>query len=814
MPVRIFPATDLHFLIGTSVTVRVFDTVNDVWTDVSGAPQFNMNLAPLPAFVNQAGTTITATALGSAATRLVAAAPILPNAFASPIRLSVHQQLHALFLAQPAVTLQTSRNDRVITVYGEFQEAGGTLVTEDITAHPFLRYNVRVTSGTPTVTVDALGRITTNDVPGTVEIDITVDPALNQPAPLITLRVTIIAAITDRPILQRLHEGTSVRKKSILFLPEGFTTKDQREFETLARDAGRALLNNISPYRHLRESFDLYSAFLPSAEDGVTMGPPLVVFPAAAVNRGAPLPMNVPLAQGVPSLQQLLLALGHPLNSQITTAVQARMQLNLSTTQLPDVLFNMWSALRTQPPYGRLRETFFGLLLGPRHNGTTAASQPVSGVIPTQPDAATFIHLQPEDLRSVNFDDRRLPDLTTVAPDKAHLPSFSRFVTSLRTPSGPQGFGAIWAEHGESFGLVVIIARADHFGGTRREGALLITNGAAMICQVAASTLVPRLSEIVPLARPISAANRQLGFLELSVNAGAETMAHELAHSTALGTLNDEYGGRNAPPDLTNATAVTFVEEAPNTQLLENVRPAPGPGLNVSMIKWNFERVEAAAYVEKILVSGNELEITVNSENTGPWLSVAADRLLTLRVASLQGPARGSTHVGNTTANPTPQSLKFVKFDMANQVIHCTVLGTATPAQVATTFPVGSVIQIPKLFAGATVRLIPVEINQELTQHGQFFKSTEHASQQPITCDEAVSPQLPLISGFRWPAHQTQAIGAYEAGASHNCRTIRPTGECKMRTVDPPTNFCYVCKYIIVNAVNPGLLSAIEAEYP
>src|SRR5262249_21014123 len=303
-------------------------------------------------------------------------------------------------------------------------------------------------------------------------------------------------------------------------------------------------------------------------------------------------------------------------------------------------------------------------------------------------------------LRSILFDERRLPDLTTNDPTTAHLPAFGRFLSTLRVAGETAGQGAIWAPAmggnpaGDSFGLVVIIVRADHYGGARQEGCLLLSTGPGIIHNTPASTVVPRLLEVSPVPRPIHAANQRRGFGDRPLDALMDVVAHELAHTIHLDNLNDENGSNN-PPNRVVPGATEFVENAPNTELLANAQAGAGPGLNAAQIKWNLERVDGAARVAAIRAVGTGIEVDINTEDSLRWPALAAGGLLMLRAASLAAPAPGAAHVGATPPSPAPQSLNLISFDLAAQTIRCSVVGGNAPARIVTTFPPGSVIIVP-----------------------------------------------------------------------------------------------------------------------
>jgi hypothetical protein len=817
---RIFPATELHLLPNTAVDFQYAAHAGGQWTNLTSVAGISLQLRPLPAFLALNGRQLTASAEGQVVTRFA----IQQNGadlITAPMRIAVHRQLRRLFLALPAITLRTNRSDRVVTVYGEFAEPDGSLVTADITSHPYLRYAPAV-AGQATVHVDASGRLTTGAAAGDVDVAISVDSTLNQPAPAVTLTVHVTDEVTDRPILDRFHTGTAVRKKAILFLSDGFVTAQKTEFETLARDVGTKLLSAISPYRHLREAFDLYRAFLPSSEDGCTIAPPVLVHPHKP-SVAFSVPTDQPIAQSAALLETILGVLGHPATSAAQTIAAARQQLGAAlqvantAALLPQDLFDLWQSLRTPPPITRLRETFFGLMVGDRTNGTAAVMEQVPLPAGWPPlDAAIFKPSTP--IRTVVFDDRRLPDLLTNDPNTAHQAAFSAFLRTLRRPDGPQGEGAIWvppqagSTDGDSFGLVVILLRTDHYSGVRNDSCLLMSIGPGMQHQVAASATVPRLLEVVPVPRPISQAQRALGFNQRPLDSLLDVVAHELGHADALGGMSDEYADSNrGRASAANQGDITFVENAPNSQMLANARAGAGPGLDGTRIKWNWERVDGAARVESITVAGNDtIAIEIIGEHAVRLPTLDAGRLLLLRDAQLDRPAPRSPLTGTLTVLPAPQGLNLVSFDIAAQRLVCRILGGTPPATVANTFPVGSVLVVPRLFAGATVTVIPALIAADLAANGPFSPSS--AQCQPA------QPAARAIQGFHYPANQLRAVAAYEVGAGFHCGAIRPCGECKMRTVvqltEPPVDFCYVCKYAMTFAVDPSQLPAIDTEYP
>jgi hypothetical protein len=57
-------------------------------------------------------------------------------------------------------------------------------------------------------------------------------------------------------------------------------------------------------------------------------------------------------------------------------------------------------------------------------------------------------------------------------------------------------------------------------------------------------------------------------------------------------------------------------------------------------------------------------------------------------------------------------------------------------------------------------------------------------------------------------------VGVYFGGRQYACGVLHPTGQCMMRnTWDDATTFCPVCRYILVEQINPEQHSQIDRDY-
>jgi len=75
----------------------------------------------------------------------------------------------------------------------------------------------------------------------------------------------------------------------------------------------------------------------------------------------------------------------------------------------------------------------------------------------------------------------------------------------------------------------------------------------------------------------------------------------------------------------------------------------------------------------------------------------------------------------------------------------------------------------------------------------------------------------PRIGGMKQLCKDYRLVGLYEGGDSHSCRVFRPTGGCKMRNQfgeGGEGEFCFVCKYLIVNRIDASFHEKLDAEYP
>jgi hypothetical protein len=77
-------------------------------------------------------------------------------------------------------------------------------------------------------------------------------------------------------------------------------------------------------------------------------------------------------------------------------------------------------------------------------------------------------------------------------------------------------------------------------------------------------------------------------------------------------------------------------------------------------------------------------------------------------------------------------------------------------------------------------------------------------------------PSLPLdqLLQFAPAAILPDLVGVYFGGSQHACGILHPTGSCLMRTGrDSYSRFCPVCRYVIVDYVDPEQHWQVDQDY-
>ena len=136
-------------------------------------------------------------------------------------------------------------------------------------------------------------------------------------------------------------------------------------------------------------------------------------------------------------------------------------------------------------------------------------------------------------------------------------------------------------------------------------------------------------------------------------------------------------------------------------------------------------------------------------------------------------------------------------------------------------FTPGSLIYVP-VPAPASVLSATLPYAELVAKNVRDYIDTKHKPMTIVPC--SIEPELtftlpafppdvtfkPGFCGLCKPA----IVGIYEGGNRYACGVFRPTGECNMGPSEPfeYKRFCAVCRYALVDAIDPGQHGALDRE--
>ncbi len=129
-------------------------------------------------------------------------------------------------------------------------------------------------------------------------------------------------------------------------------------------------------------------------------------------------------------------------------------------------------------------------------------------------------------------------------------------------------------------------------------------------------------------------------------------------------------------------------------------------------------------------------------------------------------------------------------------------------------------IDVPALSAGQELALSTVvahELSHRLGLADAPMGNTSATHETAVCVANYAGIMTPtnLPALTKKPANPQDIIGIYEGGGSHDCGVFRPAGRCKMRQGDNASViFRHVCRYAIVDRVNPGKHGELDLLYP
>ncbi|WP_410584561.1 hypothetical protein [Amycolatopsis sp. lyj-108] len=616
----------------------------------------------------------------------------------------------------------------------------------------------------------------------------------------------------------------------ILFIPEGFqdTDEDREAFDLIVAGVVRDLFDKPrhQPYAMLEAGFNIFKAYLPSRDHYLTCGFRVT---DDDFNNAKPIPFNGNLGSEKTSytMQELVSTVGLPMHNEsrfdLVTIWQGQSLKGFDPSRVDPKLIAEW---RAHEAVGILhaRDSVFGMYLGRRIGDRPyGTSEPPVKPPPlgdtTHVDLSAFIarlyeFYSPGVTRLLTPDPRRHPPERYV-PGRANPgAALSRFFNGSQYAFAPfHPIGKNWvpdpAKFTRSRGLVAMICYDDLDGGTNFDGsATAQTMDSVRTVAFTYADVVDKreMRRRDPLAGvPVTAA----AVLEI-----ANTVAHEFGHSFNLGDEYEDFAGDGT------AAAATKDLPADNLSVLGFLRdpgsPAPGRLIDPAKVKWlDLPRMILSA---KITVparpAGGAITVMIDPRYTGKWVQAQKDgtevwlRNFSITSDGVQLPlAKGPGEVLT--------GLRIGAIDAAAGKI--TLSGVVSPLP---EYRTGSVLHVP--FKGPDGSLVSV-VDKKVKEF--LFLTKTPLNRDTVTDKVRKEDDEPVdVTGFAPPCNASKTVGVFEGGGAFSGGHYRPAGSCKMRNHYGTANlwtevgqdagaFCYVCKWLIVNRVDPGYHAILSAAF-
>jgi hypothetical protein len=729
--------------------------------------------------------------------------------------------------AQPSLYAKFSADDTGVDLVG------------DITGHGY----VTLTSSDPTTfTVTADGRLlglkATTDPKHLPTVNGTW-PALGAGNVPSALSVTVVDFATQNHTLESVRT-TNVKdfakRHNMLFLAEGFRQEDKGIFDHMVQQAADEMFTKPrhQPYALLEKSFNVFKIFTPSVENTLTCG--FAIKDAASVNvlEGTPMPIEgVVGAPGTYAMIDIMGLVGLPRRNEPTDPDAIRTQwrnqglpgpdknLDLQLDRVDDTLIREWRVHRADGILNA-RDTFFGLHTGSRlgdrnseislnaQGQLQAVLRPATDV-PGSPDTRAFVRrlyefyvLQVARPIAVHLDRRRHPpELYSAQGDTNPNSTIARYLSGLTFPTadGVLTIGPEWAANDGVFqrsrGLVAMLCLDDH----------------ALAQNVNNKSLFAVSGGLKPTVDFVKKADKLFRDPPSRVKTDADeiisSVAHELAHSF---NLDDEYELAGGPgfsvilPD----TADLFGDNVTHFNFIHSRTPKTPDDIDPDLVKWlkiPLTFMSSRLTADTQVVAGG-LRVPIDPNDVGQWMRARKS------FPGLQPGLRAITYtkppviqLPQTGVQLTP--LTIVDIDRAGAVI---VSGPGIPP--ANPIPAGSLLWFAQSDKVGGTPLLAAE-----PPVMQFLRDTRRPLNKDTKTDlRNDNKDEPLsIKGFDEPCDSFRVIGVYEGAEHFAAHFYRPAGGCKMRDLhdkdDRGGQFCYVCKWLIVNRVDPGMHALLTDKF-
>jgi len=616
---------------------------------------------------------------------------------------------------------------------------------------------------------------------------------------------------------------------NILLIAEGFRDRqdDRDKFDKIVTKVVDEMLTKPrhAPYNLLQGSFNIWKAYEPSVQHCVTCGYRVNDAAAGSLSKGnfIPYPNSVSNDNNIYAVSQLVRIVGLPLRGESRSTADLKNLWGSQSLQRLDPTTNTWvnnfdagkvnddlvAAWKVQNSVGILeaRDTFFGLYLGSRPGDRLSdGSNPV---VPPANDNATDAKLAPFIHRMYEWFDTQAARLLLVDP-RRHPPelqagnrenlgnSIWAYIRNLKSPFAPDpNVGEQWvpdptgAVFKRSRGLIALIANDAMDGGANLNQLTTTTTTLNNLTIVGFEYAGAGTEKIMRRTPPDT--------IDDSVDEIINTVAHEFGHSFHLDDEYEEFVGDKPddPGEYDNRCVLNEI----------HVDPQNGRQIDPGKVKWfDLPRIELADVLLR------------DSEDDGGNMLVTIDKRFIPRWVEAQKQNK-KAYLRKIEIAPDGQQLPFpvgdshylVNLDIEKvNVADSTILlgGGEMPPSPIPVFPAGSLLFVAKKDSSDNLVFVVEKkvIDALNASHLPLNKDTDtqHLNTDP---DDPVD-----IPNFKPPCKSYKLVGLYEGAGRWTGMVYRPAGACKMRRSDEG-EFCHVCKYLIVNRVDPSNHALMDKKY-
>lgn len=776
-------------------------------------------------------------------------------------RLQVHSEIIDWWFGNDTMT--TARDDQFAharpTIYARFPEhPSGTDVVGDITGHNY----VQLTSTDPTKVVvappdPAHGVIANDRLRGVVATQVPVNvrgTLAGKPPNELPVRV-FDYALTNRRQLDPVRVRDVPRasdRSNIVFLAEGFRDEDKDLFTSTVKRVADDLFTKPrhEPYHLLADSFNVFMAFVPSHDQLLTCGFRVTDNTVGFGKQGVPIPWMLPV-RGVAAdnynLAQLVERVGLPKRGENRDPKDLRDDWKnrsfpdfVPSSVTDDKLINTWKAHKSDGAL-QARDTAFGLILGSRWadgsriRGLGVGAEPYPAKDEPTPELAAYLKrlhdfYRIHTLQELQLDPRRhAPEVYANSSLTSPGNFVLRYLTGLaysQPPNTPVGQNWIPIENQQqrSRGLISVIAYDDVQGGQNINRRTLTAVTFATQASVATTTPVPAHPLLTRRTPPLTPAKPVLDDL-------INVIAHEFGHSFNLG---DEYelSGLNQDPDDATEIVDSFHDNISRIGFLKIATP-PDRHLNPALVKWlELPRMRVSS---RLLISTSPgtdaIELTVGRDEIGKWTKVWQDGTdVSLRNATFDADRR-QLPLKKTSSLEFVEGLRIKEKPNAARGTLLLTFPRVPPPTIPV-FSVGSAVYVPLKDANGVPLLA---VDQKVAA---FLRDTTNPrGRLPLNKDTEIriptkNSDVPIaIPGFTPPNNPSRLVGIFEGAEAWSRGFYRPTGACKMRDQNEKDDkedekdrdkkdkgnfhgqFCFVCKWLIVNLVDPGQHQILHDQF-